>query len=195
MTREDEKRFWGNVRLKKPIAPGMLTLCWQYGEGSRYGMVTVNGEQVYAHVYAWQLKHGNVPQGFTLHHLCSNKRCVNTDHIVLATSSGHKRQLHSVKLIAHFSACGCPFDDNNDLINAAGYRLCRKHQPIPALCATPEQEECLAKVAKLANVYGVGTLGRRGPFPISSVGLWLTSRQPIPINYFPKIDELHAELD
>lgn len=196
MSNKDEERFWKNVRLKRSIAPGMLTLCWQYGEGSRYGMTSVDGEEVYAHVNAWQLKGSPQPppQGFALHHLCDNKRCVNTDHIVMATSSGHKRQLHSVKLKASFP-CGCDFDEEHPQINEAGRRLCRKHRPIPASCNTREQKKYLAKVGKLANIYGDSALGRLGSFPKYTVKNWVNSHSPIATKYFAEIDELFNQWD
>ncbi len=199
MVNIDEKRFWKPVHLSQHIARGMLTLCWVYRkEGETYGTITVDGEKTAAHDFAWMLKGcEKPPKGFGLHHMCQNKRCVNTDHLVMATDSGHRRQLHKVTLKAIFP-CECEFDEDNPLINAAGYRLCPIHSPIPKSCDTQEQKDYLAKVAKLANVYGQMSLNRLLSSPtatVPSVGHWIRSRRPIPPEYFKRIKELHNQLD
>jgi hypothetical protein len=195
MDSKDERQFWKEVRWVKHIKPGMLTWCWVYGKGKGYGMVTVNGKPfTLAHEYSWTLKGGPKPSpGFALHHLCKVKRCVNPEHLVMATDSGHKRQLHKLDFHPRFP-CGCELDEVNPQVNAAGQRLCHKHQPIPESCKTPEQEEHLAKVGKLANVYGANALDKLGPFPASSVRHWVITSAPIPTKYFAKIDELFNQL-
>lgn len=47
----------------------------------------INKRYVYAHVAAWEAKHGPVPRGFEVDHKCRNRACENDAHLRLATRS------------------------------------------------------------------------------------------------------------
>ena len=46
------------------------------------------------HRLLWELKYGEVPEGYALHHKCHNRACCNTDHLVLMTITDHSK-LHN----------------------------------------------------------------------------------------------------
>lgn len=64
-------------------ALGVITFfedCWIWGravQSRNYGMVNGTG----AHVIAYTLAHGPVPEGKQVNHLCKRKRCINPDHL------------------------------------------------------------------------------------------------------------------
>ena len=49
------------------------------------------------HKYVWQKKHGLVPEGFCLHHLCHNRACCNPDHLQLISKSEHAKLHNSTR--------------------------------------------------------------------------------------------------
>lgn len=74
-----EGRFWSKVDVGHPLG------CWQwtaalsngyghFGTGKHFGTVK-------AHRIAYLLLMGEIPDGYTLDHLCRNRRCVNPDHL------------------------------------------------------------------------------------------------------------------
>lgn len=74
--------LWCNVRR---VAPAKRV---------RYGMFSVNGVLVPAHVYSWRL-HNNgapVPRGKLVKHSCDNKRCVNPKHLSVGTYRDNLRE-------------------------------------------------------------------------------------------------------
>ena len=47
-----------------------------------YGMFWLTKHKyVRAHRWAYAHKHGGIPDGLVIDHLCHNRRCVNTDHL------------------------------------------------------------------------------------------------------------------
>ena len=68
--REDIERFWSHVDVSSS--------CWNYTGGlfNGYGAFWYNGKNVRAHIFAFNLLEGNVPDGMVLDHLCRNKKCV-----------------------------------------------------------------------------------------------------------------------
>lgn len=83
---------------KKPIDPrlkvGFKIIegdCWIWtGAPNKDGYGQRNNKL--ATHYLWKLTTGQaVPPGYDLHHLCSNKMCVNPDHLQLLTKIEHRR--------------------------------------------------------------------------------------------------------
>lgn len=44
-----------------------------------------------AHKAAWTREHGDIPDGFVLHHLCRQLLCVRVDHLQLLTPTEHRK--------------------------------------------------------------------------------------------------------
>lgn len=83
-----DDRFWQFVNTDGPIPESDPSLgpchLWT-GAGTRngYGHLRRNGKFPLAHVYAWQLANGDIPEGFDVDHRCHNRRCVNIEHLRL----------------------------------------------------------------------------------------------------------------
>lgn len=96
-----EPRFWSHVNKHGPVHPVLGTRCWlwtanrvgrvskNYPSQSQHGQFTysVNQRQrhVYAHRFAWELKHGPIPPGMQVCHRCDVPLCVNDAHHFLGT--------------------------------------------------------------------------------------------------------------
>ena len=115
-----DERFWAKVE-KHPSG------CWNWTGGcttagySTIGLGRRTDGKIYAHRFAYEALIGPIPPGYTLDHLCRNRRCVNPAHLepvpkginILrgeALSSFHARQTHCIH--------GHPFD----LFNTRYYR-------------------------------------------------------------------------
>lgn len=75
---EIEERFWAKVN--KNAERG----CWEWTASTSaggYGSYHVNGKHRQAHRFAYELTHGEVPEGLVLDHICRNRACVNPDHL------------------------------------------------------------------------------------------------------------------
>lgn len=58
-----------------------------------YGSVVRTHGTHGAHRLAWLLRYGSLPDaGYELDHLCLNRRCVNTDHLEVVTSTENKHR-------------------------------------------------------------------------------------------------------
>lgn len=88
---------------------GYVTPCWvwQIGINPRwgYGYDSRNGKRVRAHRAMWEDRHGPVPDGCDLDHLCRVRACVNPDHLepvtrVVNLRRGARTKLKSADLFA-----------------------------------------------------------------------------------------------
>lgn len=74
-----------------------------------YGRVKWSGKLLMAHRVAFEDKHGPIPEGLVIDHLCRNRACINVDHLrvvtrrentlaegSLATSKMHSMKTHCV---------------------------------------------------------------------------------------------------
>ena len=52
-----------------------------------------NGKKcrVMYHRLLWEQKYGEVPKGYSLHHICHNRACCNLKHLVLMSKSEHAK--------------------------------------------------------------------------------------------------------
>lgn len=76
-----EDRFWSKVL--------MVENCWEWiggRTGSGYGVLWVNGKDVSAHRFSYELHRGPIPAGLAIDHLCRNRGCVNPDHMEPVTT-------------------------------------------------------------------------------------------------------------
>lgn len=86
-------------KLRVRLCEGrMPDSCWVVRSASwacrdHYAAVQlVTGVWVMAHRHAWVSRHGrDIPRGFVIHHKCFSKRCVNPEHLQLATFGENSR--------------------------------------------------------------------------------------------------------
>lgn len=82
-TRAELARFWDKVSLSDG--------CWLWtaaANGKGYGTFGLGRTKTsyLTHRVTWELRHGVIPEGFTLDHVvCGTKRCVNPDHLEIVT--------------------------------------------------------------------------------------------------------------
>ena len=74
----------------------------------------------YAHRFIYEHLHGLIPNGYQVHHVCQNRRCVNPDHLRLVARREHYR-LHLSTHCPH----GHVFTDGNTYTDKTGSRHCR----------------------------------------------------------------------
>jgi len=83
------QRFWSRVDRNGP-APEVdpaLGPCWLWT-----GAVAADGyacflRDVKAHRFAWELRHGPIPDGLVIDHLCRVRHCVNPAHLQPVTNA------------------------------------------------------------------------------------------------------------
>lgn len=87
-------KFFSQVCMDK-----VGTGCWEWTGGKTgfprggYGYFTATrGIRGGAHIYAYRLLIGDVPDGLQLDHLCRNKVCVNPYHLETVTNAENVRR-------------------------------------------------------------------------------------------------------
>lgn len=112
--------------------------CWEwqaYRDPSGYGKFSYLGEARFAHIIAYLLFVGEVPEGLELDHRCHNTSCVNPDHLEPVTHSTN--MLRGNTIVAHYAArTHCKHGHLLETLN--GRRFCRT-------CKTRQYKECLAR--------------------------------------------------
>ena len=75
----EAERFWAKVAKAGPEE------CWLWTGAitNGYGLTAMSEHT--AHRWAWVEAHGPISPGMTLHHKCAVRRCVNPEHLELAT--------------------------------------------------------------------------------------------------------------
>jgi hypothetical protein len=58
---------------------------WQGALADGYGSMMVNRKQQGVHRLAWVQVHGPIPEGMLIDHTCHNRKCINVNHLRLAT--------------------------------------------------------------------------------------------------------------
>lgn len=105
--------------------------CWEWTgkiEKSGYGRFWKNGKSVFAHRFAYEIFNGVIPEKLTVDHLCKNRKCVNPNHLDLATRHENARRGNN-KIANNKSITHCPQGHEYDIINTYvklnGERACK----------------------------------------------------------------------
>jgi len=94
-------RFWSRVDKNGPICIhhklGDLGPCWIWAS-SKDGVFMVDGKNVRAYRYSWQLHNGDIPDGLCVCHHCDHGvrnefLCVNPAHLFLGSNADNTRDM------------------------------------------------------------------------------------------------------
>jgi hypothetical protein len=103
--------------------------CWNWvgaTTSSGYGSLSRKGRAVGAHVFSYEIFKGPLAQGLEIHHTCSNRLCVNPDHLQAVTHADHLRIAPSPGQ-SRKTHCkhGHPLSGDNIITSSRGHRQCR----------------------------------------------------------------------
>ena len=102
--------------------------CWIWTavlDKKGYALFRDKPRTVRAYRWAYEQKHGRVPTGMELDHLCRVRACVNPDHLEVVTHlENMRRGLYATKTI-------CPrghtyTEENTYVVKVSGHRHCRQ---------------------------------------------------------------------
>lgn len=82
------ERFWPKTRVEGDHV-FWTAGCNSHGYGTFYDPDRGN---VGAHIVAWEMEHGPVPDGMELDHLCRVRNCVNHRHLEVVTRAENQRR-------------------------------------------------------------------------------------------------------
>jgi hypothetical protein len=87
-------RFWSKVRV------GRRSECWPFtGSTNKFGHGKLKLEKTRldkpAHIIAYELFNGDVPDGLQVQHTCDNARCCNPFHLYAGTQKQNVADMHS----------------------------------------------------------------------------------------------------
>lgn len=90
-TSKDIQRFWSKVAIT--ANPG---LCWEW-VGTRketgYGIIGIGNKTLRSHRVAYELTHGEIPDGLKVLHECDNPPCCNPAHLFLGTQIDNNKDM------------------------------------------------------------------------------------------------------
>lgn len=87
------ERFWFYV--DKSAGPEGCWIWTGYTVPNGYGRVAWYGRVARTHRVAWQITHGEIPQGKVIYHTCDNPSCVNPKHLRLGTQKDNMEDMVS----------------------------------------------------------------------------------------------------
>lgn len=117
-------------RFQAKVCPAPPSSCWLW-MGSTceqgYGRIGAgSGPDLLAHRVAYTLRHGPIPDGHEIDHLCRTPECVNPDHLEVVTRQENCRRAGAAKPPQSEFVCGHPFEDSNKYYLSSGAPYCRR---------------------------------------------------------------------
>ena len=88
------------------------TGCWNWNRclvATGYGRFRLRGTTVNAHVFAYKAFVGVIPDGFHVHHVCENRRCVNYSHLQALPSGEHAKVAETGLAYKNAHKMHCPY--------------------------------------------------------------------------------------
>jgi hypothetical protein len=85
------QKFWANTHLCDDT--GCIEWSGKPLQRLGYGRLRINGRQVRAHRYAYELCYGTIPDGKMVLHDCDNRICVRPDHLYVGTGSDNMQDM------------------------------------------------------------------------------------------------------
>lgn len=133
-------------RFDEKYIPVTESGCWLWMGSinpNGYGHFSFKGKPVRAHIFAYEQKHGPVPDGFELDHKCRVRSCVNPDHVEPVTHQENVSRGDSGKYLKEKTHCkqGHPYSGENLYTNPSGRRECR-------ICMRQRDKKCRENKAK-----------------------------------------------
>lgn len=114
----DAERFWEKVYKAEDTHWYWLGAA-DYGG---YGIFTIGGKNIRTHQWSYISKHGGIPQGLEIDHLCRVRACVRPDHLEAVTHEENVRR--TPRAMATRCVNGHEFDGKNTRISGRGHRVC-----------------------------------------------------------------------
>jgi hypothetical protein len=99
-----------------------------YTDEKGYGRLGRDGRGMSAHRYYWIQRHGEIPEGMHLDHLCRNPRCCNPDHLEIVTPGENTLRGNAPTIVANReNRClrGHELTPENSYRKTDGFRQCR----------------------------------------------------------------------
>lgn len=91
----DKAAVLAYLRSRSLIWPDLEGGCWEwmaYRTPDGYGRFTAQGKQFYTHREAYKASGRQIPNGFTVDHLCQNKACWNPAHLAAVSNAENVRR-------------------------------------------------------------------------------------------------------
>lgn len=118
-------------RLMEKTEPGENgCLVFTGAHTATYGQIWWNRAQHLAHRVAYALLVGPIPEGMVIDHLCSNRSCVNPEHLEPVTQDENVRRSGTPMATRQLAKTHCtrghPYDEANTyVVPKSGHRQCR----------------------------------------------------------------------
>jgi hypothetical protein len=89
-----------------------------------YSRIKIDGKNIQAHRWAWEIVNGKIPNDKVIDHICINKKCIAVDHLRIVTQQ--ENVMAGLHNIDNRSNCnqGHPFTKENIMIRKSGKREC-----------------------------------------------------------------------
>jgi len=84
----------------------------------QYGVLTFRNKRRFAHRVAYELRHGPIPRGQDIDHLCHTRLCVNPDHLRLASRKQNLEHRSGANLNSQTGHRGITYDKSRNQYRA-----------------------------------------------------------------------------